>query len=131
MIQLAVADDYAPIRSALRRFFEGEPGFLWMGEAADAEEAMGLVTTRHVDVLIMDVSMPGEGGLQALPRLRAAASHLRVVVFSAHPATGYARKARELGASAYLEKATQLDVLAATLRNVMQEPVPPLAGGHE
>lgn len=124
MIHVAVADDYALIRSALRRFFEFEPGLQWAGDAADAEEAIRLVMTHHVDVLILDLGMPGAGGLEALPRLRAAAPHLRVVVLSAHPASAYARKAIALGASNYLEKPTELDLLAATVRLAMDQPVP-------
>lgn len=93
--------------------------------AADAEEAIRLVAIRHVDVLILDLSMPGMGGLQALPRLRVAAPQLRVLVLSAYPASQYARRARELGASMYLEKLTDLDVIAATLQKVMQEPLRP------
>lgn len=124
MIHVAVADDYAPIRTALRKFFEFEPGFRWAGEAIDAEEAIRLVIARHVDVLVLDLGMPGVGGLGALPRLRAAAPHLRVVVLSAYPASAYARKAVSLGASNYLEKCSDLDLVAATLRNAMREPVP-------
>jgi two-component system, NarL family, invasion response regulator UvrY len=124
MIHVAVADDYAPIRSALRRFFEYEPGFSWAGQAANAEEAIQLVMTHHVDVLILDLGMPGAGGLDALPRLRAAAPHLRVVVLSAYPASAYARKAVSLGASNYLEKPSDLDLVAATVRTAMDEPVP-------
>jgi DNA-binding NarL/FixJ family response regulator len=129
MIHVAVADDYTPIRSALRRFFECEPGFRWAGEAADADEAIRLVTTHHVHVLILDLRMPGTGGLAALPRLRAAAPHVRVVVLSAYPASAYARKAVSLGASNYLEKPSDLDLLEATVRMAMREPVP-LAGAR-
>jgi DNA-binding NarL/FixJ family response regulator len=125
MIHVAVADDYRPIRDALRRFFEFEPGFRWAGEAADADQAIRLVMTHHVDVLILDLGMPGAGGLKALARLRAAVPHLRVVVLSAYPASAYARKAVSLGASNYLEKPSDLDLLAATVRHAMQEPVPP------
>jgi two-component system, NarL family, invasion response regulator UvrY len=117
MIHVAVADDYALIRTALRRFFESEPGFRWAGEAAHAGEAVQLVMTHHVDVLILGLRMPGADGLDALPRLRAAAPHLRVVVLSAHPASAYARKVIALGASNYLEKPSDLELLAATVRN--------------
>jgi hypothetical protein len=64
IIHVAVADDYRPIRNALRRFFEHEPGFQWAGEARNAEEAKRLVITHHVDVLILDLGMPGAGGLE-------------------------------------------------------------------
>lgn len=122
-ICVAVADDYAPIRRALQRFFENEPGFRWAGGAACAEEAVLLLSTRHVDALILDLSMPGIGGIAALPRFRAVAPHVRVVVLSALPASVYAHTVRALGASNYLEKAADLDVIAATIRIAMTEPV--------
>lgn len=125
MIHVAIADDHAPTRRALRHFFEQEPGFRWAGEAADGEQATALVMTRHVDALILDLGMPGPGGLAVLPRLRAAAPHLRIVVLSAYPATSHAKQARELGASFYLEKAKDLTVIAATVRRVMEDQFPP------
>lgn len=121
-IHVAVGDDYAPIRTALQRFFEFEPGFKWAGGATDAEEAILLVSTRHVDALILDLSMPGLGGLAALPRLRGVAPHTRIVVLSCYSATVYARKAVELGASDYLEKPVDLDQIAWTIRKAMTEP---------
>lgn len=122
MVRVAVAEDHRMVRSALRRFFAHEPGFGWVGEAEDAEEALLLVLTRHVDVLVLDLLMPRPGGLTMLPRLRAAAPDLRVVVFSAFPAAEFARTALELGASAYVEKGADLDVLLAAVRSAMVEP---------
>ena len=99
-----------------------------MGEAADGEEAITLVATRHVDVLIMDLAMAGLGGTLALPRLRAAAAHLRVIIFSAHPASQYERKLRQLGAIGYLEKGVGLEEVVAAVRAAMSMPVPPSSG---
>jgi DNA-binding NarL/FixJ family response regulator len=127
VIHLAVTDDYGPIRTALRRFFEHEPDFQWAGEAADGEEALRLVSTHHVDVMLLDLIMPGLSGFITLPRLRRAAPRVRVVVFSACPATVYARKAVALGASNFVEKGTSLDVLASIVRIAMTQPIPPLA----
>lgn len=129
LIHVAVADDYAPIRNALQRFFESEPGFRWAGGAACGEEAVLLTMTRHVDALLLDLSMPGIGGLAALPRIRSAAPHVRVIVFSAFPASVYAQKARAIGASNYLEKPTALDVISWTVSKAMTEAPPPANWG--
>lgn len=66
--------------------------------------------------------MPGLGRLAALPRLRAASPHTRIVVLSAFPAVVYARKAVALGASNYLEKPADLDEIVWTIRNATTEP---------
>lgn len=121
MIHVAVADDYAPIRRALQRFFQCEPDFAWAGDAADTEQAILLVSTRHVDALILDLSMRGPGGLTALSQLRAAAPDLRVVVLSALPASAYARRAVALGASNYLQKPADLHEIVWTIRKAMTE----------
>jgi DNA-binding NarL/FixJ family response regulator len=65
-----------------------------VGGAVDAEEAILLVSTRRADVLFLDLSMPGLGGLAALPRLRAAALRTRIVVLSASSAVVYAQGGR-------------------------------------
>ena len=122
MIHVAVADDHAATRSALQQFLEQEPGFRWAGDAADGEQAIELVARSRVDVLILDLRMRGLDGLDALPRLRIAAPHLRIVVLSAYPATSHAEQARALGASLYLEKAKDLNVIAEALRKTMDLP---------
>src|SRR4051812_28553318 len=119
MIRVAVADDNQIIRSTLRLFFSEEPEFQWAGEAKDGEEAIQLVMTQDVDVLVLDLCMPGLGGLGALPRLRAAAPHLRVVVLSGYPLVEYERKAAEVGVSASLEKPAGIDAIVGAIQRAM------------
>lgn len=121
MIHVAVADDYAPIRTALEEFFDNDPDFEWAGGAADAEGAVLLVRSRRVDVLLLDLSMPGVCGLSVLPLLRSTFPHLRIVVLSAYPASVFARRSVALGASNYLEKPAELDDIIWTIRKAMTE----------
>lgn len=104
MIHFAVADDNAQVRSSMCRFLETEDDFVCAGAVASAEEAIALLQTRHVDVLLLDLSMPGLGGLAALPRMRAVAPHVSVVIFTAFAAVDVRQQALQAGASAFLEK---------------------------
>lgn len=104
LIRVAVADDHAFVRETLRRYFEREPDLEWAGGAGTADEAANLVKTRHIDVLVLDLSMPGTVVLEALVQLRAVAPRLPIVVLSAYPADKFAVEALLLGASAYLAK---------------------------
>jgi len=77
------------------------------GEASNAVEAVELVKTHKLEVLLLDVDMPGRTGLHVLPEIRAAAPGVRVVILSARPSETYAEAALRGGAFAYLEKATE------------------------
>lgn len=116
MIRIAVVDDLPMIRTALRRFFAQEPDLEWVGEAADGEGAIDLLQTQHVDVLVLDLSMPGLGGLAALPRIKAAAPSTNVVVLTAFSPSGFAAMALEAGASEFLEKGGHMEALLQAVR---------------
>jgi DNA-binding NarL/FixJ family response regulator len=118
-IRIAIADDDDMVRSALRRYLMQEADFHWAGEASDGTDAILLVQSAHIDVLLLDVSMPRMGGLQALPLLRAGAPHTRVIMLSSHADPGYQRRALQLGAVAYLLKGGDPQVIAHAIRAAM------------
>jgi len=105
VIRVGIADDQTIVRCALRGYLEHVAGIACVGEATHAEEAVQLVRTRELDVLVLDPLMPGSRGLDALRSVRQAAPRVRVVVLSAYPAERYAARAMLAGADAYLEKA--------------------------
>jgi len=114
MIWVAIADDDAMVRSALRRYIESEPDLRCAGEAASAEEALVFLQTHHADVLALDLSMPGLGGLLALPRIRAVAPRVRTVVLTSH--SEHRQRALDAGAADYLLKPVGGLDLAAAIR---------------
>ena len=118
-IRVAIADDDDMVRTALRRYLTQEPDVHWAGEASDGTDAILLVQSVRVDVLLLDVSMPRMGGLQALPQLRAAAPHTRVVMLSSHADDGYRKRALQLGATAYLLKGVDPQEIAEAIRAAM------------
>ncbi|GAB4444893.1 MAG: response regulator transcription factor [Anaerolineae bacterium] len=113
-IIVLLVDDHAVLRAGLRLLLDAQPDMQVVGEAGDGSEALALATRLHPDVILLDLSMPGLGGLDALPALRKAAPGARVVVLTMHDDEGYLRQALRRGAAGYvLKKAADVDLLSA------------------
>ena len=118
MIRVVVADDHAIVRAGVRALFEGEPDVLIVAEAEDGHAALA-ATVRHApDVLLIDLSMPGCNGVEAITRLRDKGLRTRVLVLSMHGGLDYVRPAMRAGAHGYVVKGSGLDHLASALRRV-------------
>lgn len=91
-----------------------------VGEAEDGESLLRLVEEVEADVVLLDVRMPGMGGLEALPDLRSAHPEVKVVILSMHDEPAYVTKAVELGANAYLLKNTDRDELLRAIHLVVE-----------
>ena len=111
-IRVLVVDDHAVVREGIRHILEGEPGFLVVGEAGTGGDALRLAAEHRPDVVVLDVSMPGESGLRVAPKLRDAVPETRVLIMSMHDNAEYVREGVRAGASGYLLK----DSAAAELR---------------
>jgi len=103
-IKVGIADDDVSVRAGLRRYFSASDEVKVVGEASDAEEAIALVKTGELGVLLLDVHMPGRSGIDVLPDLLRIAPRLRVIVMSGHSGQEIAIAARRAGACAYLAK---------------------------
>lgn len=115
-LRVVVADDEANVRDILRMSLQLDDGFLVCNEAADGEEAIRVVREENPDILVLDLRMPGLGGLDALPRLREAAPSTQIVVLSALPESEMGRQAIAAGADGYLEKGRAMADLASWLQ---------------
>jgi DNA-binding NarL/FixJ family response regulator len=111
-IRVLVVDDHAVVREGIRHILEGEPGFVVVAEAGNGVDALALAAAHHPDVVVLDVTMPGESGLRIAPRIREAAPDARVLIMSMHDNAEYVREGVRAGASGYLLK----DSAAAELR---------------
>jgi DNA-binding NarL/FixJ family response regulator len=111
-IRVLVCDDHAVVREGIRHVLEAEPGVTVVAEAANAAQALTLAAEHRPDVIVLDVSMPGESGLRAAPRLREAVPEARILIMSMHDNAEYVREGVRAGASGYLLK----DSAAAELR---------------
>ena len=113
-ITVGICDDHALVRSGLRRVIEAENDLEVTCEAGSADEALALVQERRPEVLLLDVTMPGRSGIDALPQLLAAAPGMKVLMLSMQDDAAYIRAAFAAGANGYLLKdAADADLVKA------------------
>jgi len=113
-IRVLVVDDHAVVRSGLRALLDREDQIAVVDEAATADEAVFRMIEHKPDVLLMDVTMPGTSGLEAIPKLLQASPATRVLMLSMHDDPRYVREAFAAGASGYvLKEAADTEVVAA------------------
>ena len=120
MIRLLIADDHPIVREGLKRLVADCPDMQLVGEAADGTEMLAKTESVGVDVLLLDVSMPGPGFLETMHRLRAELPGVRVLVLSVHPEDLYAVRALRAGAAGYVTKEHSPEELAEAIRRVYQ-----------
>ena len=118
MIRIAIVDDHALIRAGLREFFAEQTDFSVVAEAANGREALDIVRKAEVDVLVLDISMPGQSGIDALVAIKARAPDLPVLILSGFPEAHYATTMLRQGASGYLNKDCDPDELVRAIRTV-------------
>ena len=104
MIKVGIVDDHAIVRSGLRQFFGEHVDLRVVGEAGSGREAIDLVRTTEMDVLVLDLAMPGQSGIDALAMIRAKAPDVGILVLSGYPEEHYAVSLIRQGASGYLNK---------------------------
>lgn len=118
MIRVAIADDHPIVREGLRRIASEGAGILVTGEAPTAAELFRLLAAVAVDVVLLDVSMPGSNLLETLDQLREKHSSTRVLVLSVHPEDQWAIRALRAGAAGYLTKDHSPEQLVEAIRRV-------------
>jgi len=101
---ILLADDHAIVRMGFRLLLETAGKCRVVGEAASGEETCSLYFKLNPDVLVIDIAMPGIGGLEAMNRILARDPGARILVLSAHEDTSYPRRAMQAGALGYLSK---------------------------
>jgi two-component system, NarL family, invasion response regulator UvrY len=119
-VRVGIADDHPITRTALRCFLDEQDGIRVVAEAASGREAIDLVRTQEVDVLLLDLDMPGQSGIDALTMIKAKAEHVAVLVLSGYPEHQYAVPLIRNGASGYLNKACEPSEICDAIRRVAQ-----------
>lgn len=120
-IRVLVVDDHPVVRDGLRGMFGSDPGLTVVGEASSGPEAVAVVASLGgdgVDVVVLDLRMPGGGGVEAIRRLRATGAACRVLVVTTYDTDRDIRDAMEAGADGYLLKDTRRDDLLRAVRDV-------------
>ena len=116
-ITIVLADDHRVVRAGLRMLLERQDDFEVVGEAGDVPESVRRVTALRPDVLILDLSMPGEPALAAIPRIREIEPHTQIVVLTMQSDPAFARDAMRAGAVAYVLKDAAGSELVQAVRN--------------
>lgn len=117
-LRVVIADDHAVVRTGYRRLLELEPGLQVVAEFADGESAYLWLSEHPADVLILDLSMPGQGGLATLQRLRKKLPELRVLIFTMHDSPVLAAQLLRAGASGYLTKSSPPESLVDAVHQI-------------
>lgn len=115
-VRIVLVDDHAVVRAGYRRFLEQEPGYHVIAEAASGEEAYELLRTATPDIVVLDLSMPGQGGLSTLRRLKLRWPLMPVLVFSMHDDLSFAVHALRAGASGYITKSSAPELMVSAVR---------------
>ncbi|MDG5976122.1 LuxR family transcriptional regulator [Hydrogenophaga taeniospiralis CCUG 15921] len=120
MIRVVLVDDHAVVRMGFRLLLQAQGGFEVVGEAADGETLLRELPQWAADVIVMDLTMPGLGGLETLRRLRSRDPVPGVLVLSAHDDAAYPRRALNAGALGFLGKRSAPEALPEAVRAVAQ-----------
>ncbi|MDX6541184.1 MAG: two-component system, NarL family, response regulator NreC [Gaiellales bacterium] len=118
--KVVVADDHAVVRSGLRSLLEGEEDIEVVAEAGDVPSALRYVRAHRPTVLVLDLHMPGEPSLPAIPRFREASPDTKIVVLTMQADPAFAREALQAGATGYVLKEAANDELAQAIRMAVE-----------
>jgi len=118
MIKILVADDHAIVREGLKQIVADTSDMVVAGEAVDGQEVLDKVRKEDWDLILLDISMPGRGGIDVLKDLKIEKPKLPVLVLSMYPEEQYAIRALKAGAAGYLTKESAPEELIEAIRKV-------------
>lgn len=118
MIRVLLADDHAIVRAGLKELLSGMPDITVAGEAMNGPDVIAQVRSQEFDIAILDMSMPGRGGIELIKQVKAERPKLRILILSMHGEQQYAVRAVKAGASGYLTKDSAAEQLVAAIRRI-------------
>lgn len=120
MIRILIADDHAVVRQGLKQFLAETPDLMIAGEAQDAWETLAKVRDQEWDLVMLDISMPGQNGLEVLREIKREKPALPILIFSMFSEDEYAMASLKAGASGYLTKESAPVQIIEAIRVVAQ-----------
>ncbi|MDX2503445.1 MAG: UvrY/SirA/GacA family response regulator transcription factor [Gammaproteobacteria bacterium] len=118
MIKVLLVDDHELVRTGIRRLIEDIKGLDVVGEVETGEAAIEFANNEHVDVVLMDLNMPGIGGLEATRRLIARDKHLKIIVVTVHDSEPFPQQLFKAGAMGYLTKGCNIEEIVHAIKEV-------------
>lgn len=122
-LRILLADDHAVVRDGLKQLLAEKFPDATFGEASDVQQALDLLDKADWDVMVLDLTMPGRGGLEILNQAKTIQPKTRILVLTMHPAEQYAMRVLKAGARGYLTKESASEEVVAAIEKV-------LAGGQ-
>ncbi len=120
MIKILIADDHSIVREGLKQIVAESPEMVVQGEAVNGQQVLDLVRKNDYGLILLDIAMPGRGGIDTLKQLRIDKPELPVLILSMHPEDQYAVRAIKAGASGYLTKESAPEELIGAIKKVAQ-----------
>ena len=117
-IRVLLVDDHAVVREGYRTLLGKQEGMQVVGEVGDAASAYQAYKELHPDVVVMDISMPGRGGIAATEHIRGWDQHAVILIFTMHAHVAYAMQAFRAGARGYVTKSSPPELLVSAVRDV-------------
>lgn len=124
VIRVMLVDDHAVVRAGYKRFIETDSKLRVSAEASSGEEAYQLLNHTDVDVIILDLSMPGQGGFETLRRIINRYPKQKVIIFSMHENASVAKQALQIGAAGYLTKSMNPEKIILAIHDCWRGAVP-------
>lgn len=118
-MKILMVDDHVVVREGVRRLLQTVPGASII-EASDGEQAMAAFRDEQPDIVILDLNLPGVGGLELLRRLKSEKPGVRVIIFSMHADPLYASRALQSGARGYVSKGASAEELVIAVQKVAE-----------
>lgn len=117
-IRVLLVDDHAIVREGYRRLIEKHDGIEVVAEAADAQSGYIAYKASKPDVAIIDITMPGRGGIDLVRQIRQLDAHANILIFTMHADATYAQQTFRAGARGYITKSSAPDILVSAIRAV-------------
>lgn len=121
MIKIIIADDHPLVREGLKKVLGRPMDMKVIGEASNRKELQEVLENELPDILILDISIPGGGGLEIMKEIKSIYPDIQVLILSVHPEDRYAIRSLRSGAWGYLTKSTDLDTLLKAIRRIVVE----------
>ena len=119
-IKILLVDDHAVVRMGFKMLIEAEADIKVIGEAENGEAAIKLFQELKPDIIVMDITMPGIGGLEAIDRIMAKDKNTKILVLSAHEDSVHPKRVLNAGAMGYLTKRSAAEELIKAIKSVYQ-----------
>jgi DNA-binding NarL/FixJ family response regulator len=120
MIKILIADDHAIVREGLKQILSQTTDMVVVAEASNGQEALDKLAGNNIDLIVLDISMPGKSGLDVLSEIRSKRHELPVLILSMYPGEQYAARVLKAGASGYLTKDSAPDELIRAVRQILK-----------